>query len=95
MPTFIALVDFTAQGVANLSESPSRAEAFCQLAESSGVKVKDMYWTTGCHDGVLIIEAPDETTAVSTFVKLAMAGNVRTKTMRAFNRDEFRSCLPE
>ena len=93
MPTFIALVDFTAEGLKNLNLSPQRADAFVKSAESQGVKVKDLYWTTGRHDGILIIEAPDEITATGTFLKLSSAGHVRTQTMRAFNREEFESCL--
>ncbi len=95
MPTFIALVDFTAQGVANLNKSPKRADTFIKWAKSKDVVVKDLYWTTGGHDGVLILEAPDEIAATSAFLKLASAGNVRTQTMRAFNREEFEACLPK
>lgn len=95
MPTFVALVDFTAQGVTNLNESPERAQAFADWAESRNVNVKDMYWTTGGHDGILIVDAPDETTATSAFLKLAQGGNVRTQTMRAFNKTEFEACLPK
>ena len=96
MPSFVALIDFTAEGVKNLNESPQRAEAFIGWAESAGgVKVKDVYWTTGGHDGILIIDAPDEATATKVFLKLAAGGDVRTQTMRAFDRAEFESCLPK
>jgi len=95
MPNFVALVDFTAQGVENLLESPRRADEFAQWAESKGVKVKDIYWTTGGHDGIVIIEAPNEVLATSIFLKLAAGGNVRTQTMRAFDRAEFESCLKQ
>ena len=93
MQTFVALVDFTTQGVENLKQSPERAEAFVGWAKSKGVTVKDLYWTTGGHDGILIVEAPDEIAATTAFLKLASGGNVRTQTMRAFNREEFESCL--
>ena len=95
MPTYVGLVDFTTQGVKNLSESPRRADTFVDWAENSGIKVKNLYWTTGGHDGVLIIEADDETAATSAFLKLALDGNVRTQTMRAFDRAEFEACLPK
>ena len=96
MPAFDALIDFTALGVKNLNESPKRAEAFIGWAESKGgVKVKDVYWTTGGHDGILIIEAPDEESATSVFLKLASGGDVRTQTMRAYDRAEFESLLPK
>ena len=95
MQTYVALIDFTAQGVENLNRSPERADAFVEWAKSKGVVVKDLYWTTGGHDGVLIVEAADEIAATSTFLKLASGGMVRTQTMRAFNRQEFESCLPK
>lgn len=95
MQTYIALVDFTAQGVENLNKSPERADAFVKWAKSRNVVVNGVYWTTGGHDGMLIVEAPDEVTATSAFLKLASDGNVRTQTLRAFNRQEFESCLPK
>ena len=96
MPTFIALIDFTSQGVKNLNESPQRADAFIGWAEEKGgVKVKDVYWTTGGHDGILIVDAPDEKTATSVFLKLASGGDVRTQTMRALDRAEFEARLPK
>ena len=36
MPTFIALLDYTDQGVQNLRESPQRADAFNEFAEKAG-----------------------------------------------------------
>jgi uncharacterized protein with GYD domain len=81
--------------VETLNKSTKRADAFIKWAKTKGVVVKDIYWTTGGHDGVLIVEAPDEIAATAAFLKLASAGNVRTQTMRAFKRDEFESCLPK
>ena len=94
MPSFVALVDYTTQGVENLKESPSRSDAFVQMAASKGATVKDIFWTTGKHDGIVILDAPDEAVATSVVLELASAGNVRTQTMRAYNRAEFESILP-
>jgi uncharacterized protein with GYD domain len=43
------------------------------------------YWTIGSHDGVLILEAPTEEKVASVLLHLGAAGNVRTKTLRAYD----------
>jgi uncharacterized protein with GYD domain len=93
MHTFIALLNFTDQGIHSLENSPHRADMFMEVAERAGARVKDVYWTLGTHDGVLIIEAPDDETAAAVLLSLAKAGNVRTRTLRAFDWPEFQSVL--
>jgi uncharacterized protein with GYD domain len=88
MATFIVLVDYTEQGLENIQDSPSRAAAFTETAKAAGVTVKDIYWTVGEHDGIAILDAPDEETAARVVLGLARTGNVRTRTLRAFDRDE-------
>ncbi len=84
MATFIALLDYTDQGVKNLRESPQRADAFNEYAEKAGVRIAGQYWTIGSHDGVLILEAPSDEAAASVLLHLAESGNVRTTTLRAY-----------
>jgi uncharacterized protein with GYD domain len=93
MATFIALLDFTDQGVRNLKETASRADEFVAAAKGAGVTVKEMYWTVGAHDGVLVLEAPDDETAALVLLSLGKLGNVRTQTLLAFGRDEIQSIL--
>ena len=93
MATFIALIDYTEQGLRNIKESPKRAGAFTEAVKAAGASVKGLYWTTGGHDGVLILEAPDDQTAASILLTLGRVGNVRTQTLRAFDRSEMESIL--
>ena len=93
MATFISLIDYTEQGLRNIKESPKRAGAFIEAARAAGASVKGLYWTIGGHDGVLILEAPDDQTAASILLTLGRAGNVRTQTLRAFDRPEMESIL--
>src|SRR5690349_16291792 len=93
MATFIALLNFTEQGIRDIKGTTKRAESFAKTARKSGVTVKEVYWTVGGYDGLLIIDAPDEATAASTLISLGAAGNVRTKTLRAYNREEMTSIL--
>ena len=88
MATFIGLVSFTDQGIRNVKETTKRAEAVKQLAAKAGVKVKDIYWTLGQHDLVVIWEAPDAETLLPLLFALGAQGNARTQTLRAFNAEE-------
>jgi uncharacterized protein with GYD domain len=85
MQTFIALLDYTDQGIRNIKDSPHRADQFNAMAEKAGARVVAQYWTIGCHDGVLIIEAPNDEVAASVLLALGSGGSVRTTTLRAFN----------
>lgn len=93
MPTYIALLDYTQKGIDAIKESPRRAAAFRDSASKAGITVKELYWTTGGHDGVLILEGPDDKAIMGLLLSLGRAGNVRTKTMRAFDQAEMKEIL--
>lgn len=84
MGTFIALLDYTDAGIRNIKDSPHRADKFNEIAERAGARVVGQYWTLGSHDGVLILEAPNDEVAASLLLALGAEGNVRTTTLRAY-----------
>lgn len=88
MVTYVVLGNFTDQGARNAKESPKRADAFKQMAKTLGVTVKDLFWTQGRYDVVTIVEAPDESSAMSLSLSLSALGNVRTESLRAFSAAE-------
>jgi uncharacterized protein with GYD domain len=88
MATFISTLSFTEQGARAIKNTCNRAEAFRADAAKLGGKVRDIYWTLGSTDGVIIFDAPDEETATSLMLNLSSAGNVRTQTARAYNAEE-------
>ena len=85
MATFIVLLDFTDQGIRNLEDSTVRADRFNDFADKAGITVHGQYWTTGSHDGVLILDAPTDEVAASVLMHLGAEGNVRTTSLRAFD----------
>jgi uncharacterized protein with GYD domain len=93
MATFITSIKFTQQGIKAIAETTKRAAALKADAKKMGVKVMDIYWTLGDHDGVLILEAPDDETATTLLLHLGAAGNVHTTTVRAFNAAEMDKIL--
>ena len=93
MPTYIALIDWTEQGVRNFKDTVDRYEAASGQLEALGVSFKEIYWTLGAHDIVSVIEAQDDETLAAGLLAVAGQGNIRTTTLRAFNADEMRSVI--
>jgi len=93
MATFITTIKFTQQGIKGIDETTKRAAALKKSARKIGVKVNEIYWTLGDHDGVLIFEAPDDETATALLLDLGAAGNVHTTTVRAFTSNEMDKIL--
>lgn len=93
MATYIALIDWTEQGVKGFRESVDRYEAARDAFEQMGVRLTQVYWTLGTHDIVAVAEADDEETMAAATLMLAAQGNLRTTTMRAFSADEMRAVV--
>ena len=93
MTTYITLVRWTEQGVAQIKESPARFDAFKQLVKSFGGEVKAFYMVTGQYDLVVIIEAPNDEAAAKVALLSGSKGSIRTETLRAFTEDEYRKII--
>jgi uncharacterized protein with GYD domain len=93
MPTFITLINFTDQGARAIRDTAQRANAFKSEAAKAGVNVKQVYWTMGGFDGVIILEAESEKAAAAVLFDLAAKGNVHTQTLRAFDEPEINDLL--
>jgi uncharacterized protein with GYD domain len=93
MVRYVVLLKFTDKGVSALKDSPSRAETFKTTAARLGVTVEAEYWTLGQFDGVLILSAPDEATAVAAVLSVDRQDYVHTCMLRAFDAAEFKNVL--
>jgi uncharacterized protein with GYD domain len=93
MPTYVSLISWTDDGIRTVKETVDRANAARDVAERLGGSLKDVYWTIGPYDIVAISEFPDDETATAYLYAIAGAGNIRTTSLRAFNRDEIASVL--
>ncbi|MGR3931679.1 GYD domain-containing protein [Streptomyces sp. BRA346] len=88
MPTYITLLNWTDQGVRAYRDTAKRYEAFRAAMDKLGVKLLDFHWTVGQYDIIYTFEAPDDETATAASLQLSSLGNVRTTTLRAFDRGE-------
>ena len=88
MPTYVTLMNWTDQGIRTAKDSVQRRDQANALAEKHGGSIEQVYWTVGPYDLVTIIEAPDDESATSMLLELGSAGNLRTTTLRAYDREE-------
>ncbi len=93
MSTYVVLASYTDQGIKNVKQTIERADAFKQMANKSGVTIKDMYWTLGSRDIIAICEAPDDEAATALSLSVSSRGNVRSETLRAFSFSEMQKIL--
>ena len=93
MATFITTNKFTQQGIKGINETTIRAAAVKAFAKKMGVKITDIYWTLGEHDGVLIFDALNDETASAMLLHLGKMGNVHTTTCRAYTAAEMDKIL--
>jgi uncharacterized protein with GYD domain len=93
MTTYVSLINWTEQGIRNFRGTAQRAEDFIKLVEGSGGTVRELLWTVGEYDIVVIADFPDDETAVAALLQVGSAGSVRSNTLRAFNADEMRGII--
>jgi uncharacterized protein with GYD domain len=93
MPTYVVLMNWTDQGVKTARETVQRRDQANALAQKHGVSIEEVYWTVGPYDLVTIVEAPDDESATAMLLELSTAGNLRTTTLRAYDREEMSGIL--
>jgi uncharacterized protein with GYD domain len=93
MARFVMLLKYTDKGIAQVKESPRRADAFRDLAAKHGAKVEVQLWTMGEYDGLVVVTTKDEAALATLALALSQLDFVRTTTLRAFDEAEFQAIL--
>jgi uncharacterized protein with GYD domain len=93
MNTYVSLVNWTDQGIRDFRDTTERADSFAKLVESSGGTVRELLWTVGEYDMVCVVDFPDDESGVAALLQVGSAGNIRTRTLRAFSGDDMREII--
>lgn len=93
MPTYISLIEYTAEGIQTLEDSPDRLDDAKALARELGGDVTDFYLTFGQYDIVLVSEFPDDETFAQFALDEARKGAISTETLKAFTEDQYRDVI--
>jgi uncharacterized protein with GYD domain len=90
---FIVLGSLTAQGTTTNADTLKRADGVAQGAQAMGGRLIDIYWTLGKYDFVCLFEMPDAESMAALLMRVGAQGNIKTMTMRAFDRTEMPAIL--
>jgi uncharacterized protein with GYD domain len=93
MATYVVLGNFTDQGIRSVKDTTKRSDALKERAKSFGITMKEVYWTLGQYDTVIVLDAPDEKALTAFGLEFGKAGNHRTQSLRAFSRAEMDEIL--
>jgi uncharacterized protein with GYD domain len=97
MASYIILANFTSVGIRNIKTTTQRAKDFRSKTEKVvikvKIKVKDIYWTLGNFDVVVVAESPDNETMAGMLFALGRLGNVTTQTLIAFPIDSMEKII--
>jgi len=93
MPTYIAMLKWTQQGLQNVKQSPSRLDSARKSFEAAGVKMKDFYMVTGQYDLIIVLDAPDDRSLTRAILGTTSSGSISSETCRAFTEAEYRDII--
>jgi len=93
MPTYISLLRYTQQGIADAKGGPARLDAAKEGFRRAGGELKAFYLTMGQYDAVAIADLPDDTVAARVVLGISAQGNLRSETLKAFSEAEYRKII--
>ena len=93
MPLYVGLAKWTDQGIKSVKDATTRWERGRAAFEQAGGRIIGIWWTQGQYDAVVVSEWPDDESASAATLAFAMAGNVRSETLRAFTTEEMQRIL--
>lgn len=88
MPLYVTLINWTDQGVRTVRNTVKRADAVVAAAKKQRCEVRQLLWTMGAYDALAIFDAPSDQAMSTLALSIASQGNVRTLTMRAYEKAE-------
>jgi len=94
MPHYIILGNYTEHGIKSVKDSIKRDEEARHIIEKTGGKTQ-IYYTMGEYDFIAVIEMPSDENMLKFLLQVESAGNVRTKTLRAWTETETHKLLSQ
>ena len=98
MPFYLWQFAYTPEAWAALTKNPTDrtegAEGARTLVEHMGGRLVGLYYCYGEYDGVILLEAPDDTTATAIVLATITAGHIKaTKTTKLFTPEEMMEAM--
>ena len=89
MPLYLGRFKYSAEAIKAMIENPQdRGAVAAQTAESLGGKLHGIWWALGEHDGVFLLEAPDNLTVAALAIAVGSSGQISVETTALLDMDE-------
>jgi len=86
--TYVVLANLTDQGARTMQDLGRRIENARETFRAHGAELKQIFFSMGVYDYVVIAEAPDDETITRVSLAVSSQGNVRTNSFRVFTEQE-------
>jgi uncharacterized protein with GYD domain len=93
MATYIALNKFTTKGSDAVKDTVKRSEQFTQLAKRLNVDFKNIFWSAGPYDSIVILEAQSDADVMAFGVAIKQAGFITSEMIRVYNKSEMNDII--
>lgn len=88
MATYVVLANLTDQGARTMQDLGRRIENARETFRTHGAEMKQIFFSMGPYDYVVIAEAPDDESITRVSLAVSSQGNVRTNSFRVFTEEE-------
>ena len=94
MPLYLGRFKYSAEAIKAMIENPhDRGAVAAKAAESLGCKLHGIWWAFGEHDGVFLLEAPDNVAVVALAMAVGASGQISTETTALLDMDEAQEAM--
>lgn len=94
MPLYLGRFKYSADAIKAMIENPQdRGAVAAETAESLGCKLHGIWWAFGDHDGVFLLEAPDNVVVVALAMAVGASGQLSTETTVLLDMNEAQEAM--
>jgi uncharacterized protein with GYD domain len=94
MPLYLGRFKYSPDALKAMIENPQdRSAAANEAAESLGCKLHGLWWALGEHDGVFLLDAPDNVAVVALSMAVGASGQISTENTALLDMDEAQEAM--
>ena len=94
MPLYLGRFKYSPEAIRAMIDDPQdRGAAAEQAAASLDCKLQGLWWALGEHDGVFLVEAPDNVAVVALSMAVGATGQISSEATPLLNMDEAQDAM--
>jgi uncharacterized protein with GYD domain len=94
MPLYLGRFKYSPEAIRAMIDDPQdRGAAAEQAAASLDCKLHGLWWALGEHDGVFLVEAPDNVAVVALSMAVGATGQISSEATPLLNMDEAQDAM--